>query len=615
EKEKEKEKKAKKAVEVESSSEESESSEDDEADNQERDIFTAQLYKFHEERNTPINKAPVWGGKDLDLHKLYRYVIRYGGSKKCTDSSLWKKILMKLKLGETGAQPVNVKKAYLRYLNEFHSTYSQLGWSLEDLSTKIVSGGRSAKKVIDYGFRKRRRENTEKRQTKRTEKAESIRSEGTTENYEDDKVKKEERESSIRPADASSIETNSRRSLSRITHSESPLPSTSTPAKRGRKGKGSKEESVVRTVSECTEPALTPIVGEDGLSSVSCSAVAVFASSSPAPHEVSTWAHDDAKDLCLPANILTHFYQGMSVRALHSGQWYSARVVKVQQPSIKVITDAINRAAGGVVKCEPGESFGLNSMDELREMTKKIRCLVHYLGWNSRYDENIKLPQIRINQKDEEASMKLARPNLSEELLGWVSKWSRTREGMTALCGPLESPKDSSSMLLGGYRQRRLSVSFSQSQFEQLSTSATSPMGGTVSPPLSEREKKERRSEETAEKMKSEEREEERPLLIQESPKSVPPAVEKKERKKNEVKEETEQKEDEKVEKEVKVTKEKEEKKEKEREETEERKSKRIGVPGRTPSPVKLSVPAPSSSVEAVPPAPPVVPPLPPPPP
>lgn len=33
------------------------------AANQERDLFIAQLYKFHEERNTPINKAPIWGGK------------------------------------------------------------------------------------------------------------------------------------------------------------------------------------------------------------------------------------------------------------------------------------------------------------------------------------------------------------------------------------------------------------------------------------------------------------------------------------------------------------------------------------------------------------------------
>ncbi|GMS81364.1 hypothetical protein PENTCL1PPCAC_3539, partial [Pristionchus entomophagus] len=526
EKEKEKEKKAKKLVEPESSESESESSEDEEADNQERDVFTAQLYKFHEERNTPINKAPVWGGKDLDLHNLYRYVIKYGGAKKCTESALWKKILIKLKLEGTGAQPVNVRKAYHRYLDDFHSTYSHLGWSLSDLATKIVSGGRSAKKVIDYGFRKKRRERKDKGQTKQGDKDESIRSEETAENDEDrdEKVKKEEEES-IRPTDVSSNETNSRRSLSRITNSESPMPSTSTitAAKRGKRGKGSKEESVVRTMSECTEPAIAPVGGEDALSTVSSSAAGPLhlfppSSASSPIHggvgglEGTSWAHAEVNtknDNFLPANLLSHFYQGMSVRALHCGQWYAARVVTVSQHTVKAVTEAIDRATGGIVKREPGESYGFTSLDDLREMSKKVRCLVHYLGWNSRYDEHMRLPQIRISPKDDEASMKMFRSRLNEDLLGWVARWSRTREGMTALCGPLldaASPRDASTAMggMGGYRPRRVSFS----QYEQLSNCATSPMGGAASPSMSERERRERRSEETGEKMKSEEREE-----------------------------------------------------------------------------------------------------------
>ncbi|GMT12338.1 hypothetical protein PFISCL1PPCAC_3635, partial [Pristionchus fissidentatus] len=157
EEEKEKERKKKTSDAAAGSSEsESESSEEEDEDeektNRERDLFIAQLYKYHEERNTPINKAPCWGGMDLDLHRFYRLVVRYGGFKKVCDSNRWKRILSKLGLDASGVQPINLKKAYSRYLEDFHSTYVQLGWSLDLLSTKLVSGGRSAKKVIDYGY-------------------------------------------------------------------------------------------------------------------------------------------------------------------------------------------------------------------------------------------------------------------------------------------------------------------------------------------------------------------------------------------------------------------------------------------------------------------------------
>lgn len=41
---------------------------------------------------TPINRAPILGGKDIDLYKLYRVVQHYGGGKKVTQNQQWKKV-------------------------------------------------------------------------------------------------------------------------------------------------------------------------------------------------------------------------------------------------------------------------------------------------------------------------------------------------------------------------------------------------------------------------------------------------------------------------------------------------------------------------------------------
>ncbi|CAJ0592161.1 unnamed protein product, partial [Cylicocyclus nassatus] len=141
--------KKKKAIyRVESSSETSESSGEEEY-GEERDLFVAQLYKFQEERGTPINRAPILGGKDIDLYRFYRVVQDYGGCKRVTTNQLWKKVLIKLHLsGCPGATPVTVRKAYIRYLAHFNSFYKRLGWSLDELSiTSTINSPRERRLI------------------------------------------------------------------------------------------------------------------------------------------------------------------------------------------------------------------------------------------------------------------------------------------------------------------------------------------------------------------------------------------------------------------------------------------------------------------------------------
>uniref|UniRef100_A0A8C8BYX1 ARID domain-containing protein n=1 Tax=Oncorhynchus tshawytscha TaxID=74940 RepID=A0A8C8BYX1_ONCTS len=100
--------------------EEKEDDDEDEADPEERDHFLQQLYKFMEDRGTPINKPPVLGYKDLNLFKLFRLVYQQGGCDKIESGSVWKQIYMDLGIPIlNSAASYNVKTAYRKYLYGF----------------------------------------------------------------------------------------------------------------------------------------------------------------------------------------------------------------------------------------------------------------------------------------------------------------------------------------------------------------------------------------------------------------------------------------------------------------------------------------------------------------
>ncbi|TRY98458.1 hypothetical protein DNTS_017513 [Danionella cerebrum] len=93
---------------------------DDEPDPEERDHFLQQLYKFMEDRGTQINKTPVLGYKDLNLFKLFRLVHIHGGCDNIESGSIWKQIYMDLGIPVlNSAASYNVKTAYRKYLYGF----------------------------------------------------------------------------------------------------------------------------------------------------------------------------------------------------------------------------------------------------------------------------------------------------------------------------------------------------------------------------------------------------------------------------------------------------------------------------------------------------------------
>ncbi|XP_076018942.1 AT-rich interactive domain-containing protein 4B isoform X2 [Genypterus blacodes] len=87
---------------------------------EERENFLQQLYKFMEDRGTPINKRPVLGYRNLNLFKLYRLVNKLGGFDKIESGSVWKQVYQDLGIPVlNSAAGYNVKCAYRKYLYGF----------------------------------------------------------------------------------------------------------------------------------------------------------------------------------------------------------------------------------------------------------------------------------------------------------------------------------------------------------------------------------------------------------------------------------------------------------------------------------------------------------------
>ncbi|XP_052333404.1 AT-rich interactive domain-containing protein 4B-like isoform X5 [Oncorhynchus keta] len=87
---------------------------------EERENFLQQLYKFMEDRGTPINKKPVLGYRNLDLFKLYRLVQKLGGFHDIESGSEWKTVYQALGIPVlNSAAGYNVKCAYRKYLYGF----------------------------------------------------------------------------------------------------------------------------------------------------------------------------------------------------------------------------------------------------------------------------------------------------------------------------------------------------------------------------------------------------------------------------------------------------------------------------------------------------------------
>jgi Ras-related protein Rab-1A len=127
---------------IDTDSEENYSDSSDDEPNEEKDRFVAQLYKFMDDSGTPLNKSPMIANRDVDLHKLFRVVHKLGGYNRVTNQNKWRSVTTRLKLPNNQITYNQVKSVYKKCLLSYESFYKTLGVTMlnHNLSTKKNRG-------------------------------------------------------------------------------------------------------------------------------------------------------------------------------------------------------------------------------------------------------------------------------------------------------------------------------------------------------------------------------------------------------------------------------------------------------------------------------------------
>nr|XP_036676064.1 mucin-5AC isoform X3 [Drosophila suzukii] len=103
----------------------------DDEPHEEKDRFVAQLYKYMDDRGTPLNKVPSIQSRDVDLYRLFRAVQKRGGYNRVTSQNQWKLIAMRLGFTPCTVSVMNlVKQAYKKFLQPYGDFHRKLGCSM-----------------------------------------------------------------------------------------------------------------------------------------------------------------------------------------------------------------------------------------------------------------------------------------------------------------------------------------------------------------------------------------------------------------------------------------------------------------------------------------------------
>ncbi|XP_034135551.1 pneumococcal serine-rich repeat protein isoform X2 [Drosophila guanche] len=103
----------------------------DDEPHEEKDHFVAQLYKYMDDRGTPLNKVPSIQSRDVDLYRLFRAVQKRGGYNRVTTKNQWKMIAVRLGFAPCTVSVMNlVKQAFKKFLQPYGDFHRKLGCSM-----------------------------------------------------------------------------------------------------------------------------------------------------------------------------------------------------------------------------------------------------------------------------------------------------------------------------------------------------------------------------------------------------------------------------------------------------------------------------------------------------
>lgn len=360
----------------------------DDEPREEKDHFVAQLYKFMDDSGTPLNKSPMIGTKDVDLYRLFRVVQKLGGYNRVTNQNKWRSVTIRLRLPNNQNTHNQVKSVYKKCLFSYESFYRTLGCTM-------LNHTRNAKKNRGRPLIREKDRATpvqspkpDKEEEDKKEEEEKLKNKKDVKTKDDERKKKE------------NVETSDTSSNSDVTEqSETPESSSgkegSKPKKIDNKGKKMKQTDKVKSFERLEDQKKEENSDSDKPQQTR--------SKSQTKKDVSS-PESKTQDLKTPP---TKVVKGKKDEEKKRGR-------KRINPEEKVLNEIANEQPSTSSTTSPSVNIGdklkvyygptHESKVTYEAKVIEIDCetmgpiyLVHYTGWNTRYDEWITPSRIAEN--------------------------------------------------------------------------------------------------------------------------------------------------------------------------------------------------------------------------
>lgn len=398
-----------------------ESDSSDDEPTEEKDHFVAQLYKFNDDKGTPWNKGPSIINRDVDLYRLFRAVQKLGGYNRVTSQKQWKSIALRLGFKPATASITNlVRQAYKKFLHSFEEFNRKLGCTMVAHPranrvkgrSMVRAGSVASPKLADLKEKlsiSSQNTNEESENTSESSSTETTKTKRKLSSTSSGKVKSlvEKYEEKVKE---SVVSTSSAASSTSTTTSSAVSPTTPTPSgntgvtptlmassvkkekiikkiddKRGRKKKDSVETSIIETKKEPPEN-LGPSTSQSNISTHNSSS-SVSSSSSSSSQTAGNPASNPGTS---NSKLSTPTTSNRQTTITTESQNFPIEVgdkLKVYYDEQKVTYEA--------------------KVIEIAMQEGSPIYLVHYTGWNTRYDEWVRKERIAENITNTKSIKKL----------------------------------------------------------------------------------------------------------------------------------------------------------------------------------------------------------------
>ncbi|XP_063918566.1 AT-rich interactive domain-containing protein 4B-like isoform X2 [Zophobas morio] len=374
---------------IDSDSDENYSDSSDDEPNEEKDRFVAQLYKFMDDSGTPLNKSPMIGNKDVDLHKMFRVVHKLGGYNRVTNKNKWRLITTRLKLPNNQATFNQVKNVYKKCLLSYESFYKTLGVTMLNHSI-------SAKKNRGRSLIRDKDRSTPVNSPKPDKDDDILEKKDDEKSIPEDKSKKKmdfKREDEKRRKEL--VENSDTNSSDATDQSES-VPSTSKDIGRPRRIDRLKEKKAKTPVGDKVKPESIKKDDEEKIQQTRSK------SQTLKPKEV---VNSLKKDTKAGDNALKIAPKQTTKKSDDDKKRGRKKINSDEKASVEIVTDSLSGqtiSVGDKLKVYYGPTHEQKVTYEAKvlEIEKEpsgLQYLVHYTGWNTRYDEWIAPSRIAEN--------------------------------------------------------------------------------------------------------------------------------------------------------------------------------------------------------------------------